>query len=890
MAAHKIIYGRRWKDDVDPLEVEMEMIRQGGYFTNKSGQRSGLGLVEHFKRMFKLCWPDDDHHRWSDLMIEQIIANRITAIMGARDCVAGNTKIPNPITGETPTIQELCESGKTTCVDTLNGPAMTSVPFVKGYGPLFEVVLSSGDRFTCAANHFVLTPQGYVAVKLLSPGRAISSASPAFYGSTLESCLSTRAASGLSSSRKVEDSMDHYCCDLDLCDAQLPLATGSVSKPFPLQADVPSSTQDNCYEGVLVNELKHNPLPSQFFPLSNGNYAFLPDYAFDSEYLLSERMFSHVGRLSQSAWLLPSSSGSHRQAIQSRVLGFGNKFQFLNACEETKASVIVVQSINHVGSGYFYDLTVPYFHHYKAAGAIHHNSSKTRTVSKWALCDYWCHPHDTLILMTSTDSRSLELRVWGDIKSLVDKARERYPWLPGNVVDAKHGLFTDDISGKEEVRDMRKGIIAIPCLSTQGEYLGLALKNFAGIKQKRRRLVGDELQFLPQDYLKVLDSLDKGDFKAALLGNPIADNGKALDKVTEPKCGWTGLGEVTKTMVWDNKYNGVTINLVGTDSPNFDAETLNRYPYLVDQSDVDRVSKRPGGKDSIEWWSQIMGVRKAGAVSNRVLTVAEIDQYGGFGDNIWLGSATTKVYAIDAGFGGDPCVRTWAEFGKNVADQDVLVFGDQKVIPILVGSKFTAEEQIANYAKLDCATLGIPFSNVFFDAGMYATLAVQMARTLSNEVNAVNFGGTATTRPVDNETYVSAYGFEATPTRRLKTCYEHYSKFVTELWFSVRLLTQCRQARKWPRAAAEEFGRRLWDYVSNDRYELETKDDYKLRNGGESPNCADSLAIAVEGARRLGFEIKSLLVNSESKDEPDWLALEYEKYRRNVKKTELQYK
>jgi hypothetical protein len=514
------------------------------------------------------------------------------------------------------------------------------------------------------------------------------------------------------------------------------------------------------------------------------------------------------------------------------------------------------------------------------------DSGKTRTVSKWALVDYWCFPNETLFIMTSTDTRGLELRVYGDIKYLFESARERYPWLVGNIIDAKRGVFTDDLSEDAESRDMRKGIIGVPCLSSQGDYMGMALKNFAGIKQKRRRLVGDELQFLPQDYLKVLDSLDKGEFKAALLGNPIADNGKALDKVSEPKCGWGAQEEITKTSVWDNKYNGVTINLVGLDSPNFDKETLNKYPYLVDQGDVDRVSNRPGGKDSIEWWSQIAGIRKAGAVSNRVLTVAEIQQCGGFKDDIWIGSATTKVYSIDAGFGVDPCVRSWLEFGKNVQDEDIVIFGDQKVIPILMSSPLTAEEQIANYAKLDCANLGIHASHVFFDAGMYATLAVQMARVLSPEVNAVNFGGTATQRPVDNETFVFD---ERTRERRLKTCYEHYSKFVTELWFSVRLLVQCRQARKFPRAAAEEFGRREWRYVSNDRYELETKPEYKLRNNGESPNFSDSLVIGIEGARRLGFEIRNLRAGEQREPDVDWLQKEHEKYRKYVKKSELSY-
>lgn len=515
------------------------------------------------------------------------------------------------------------------------------------------------------------------------------------------------------------------------------------------------------------------------------------------------------------------------------------------------------------------------------------DSSKTRTISKCALCDYYLYSEEILILMTSTNIRGLELRVWGDIKSLHERAKKRLTWLPGNVADSKHGIFTDAIEDGEDVRDMRKGILCIPCIGPQGEYMGENLRNFCGIKQKRRRLIGDELQFIPSDYLTVLDSLDKGDFRAAFLGNPIADNGKALDKVAEPKDGWDSLGAITKTSTWKNKYNGTTINLVGIDSPNFDKETLNKFDYLVDQGDVDRVSGRPGGRDSLEWWSQIMGVRKLGAVSNRVLTVAEITGYGGFEDCIWEGSTRQKVYSIDAGFGGDPCVRTVLEFGQEVSGRQVIRFGDQKVIPILMSSEFSPEKQIARYAKAECDVLGIPASSVFFDAGMYATLAVEMARELSPEVNAVNFGGTATARPVSSELMVFD---QDTQMRRPKTWYEHVSKFVTELWFVVRLLAQCRQARNFPRPAAEEFGRRQWKYVYNDRYELETKADYKLRYQGDSPNHADSLVIAVEGARRLGFVIESLPEgDGEKSKDDDYLQNELRRYRSGAKKRQLHY-
>ncbi len=517
------------------------------------------------------------------------------------------------------------------------------------------------------------------------------------------------------------------------------------------------------------------------------------------------------------------------------------------------------------------------------------DSGKTRGISKAALIDYYVFPDDTLILMTSTTLRGLELRVWGDVKSLQQRARDRYPGLAGNVVDSKHGIFTDQIDENQDVRDQRKGILCIPLLGSKGEFDGESLRSFAGIKQKRRRWIADECQFINREALTVLDSLDKGDFKGAFLGNPIAENGKALDRISEPMGGWGAEGEITKTSTWKNKYNGVTINLVGTDSPNFDPGTLNRFSYLVDQGDVDRVSARPGGKDSLEWWSQIMGVRKAGAISNRVLTVAEIENYGGFKDVVWSGAGEhTRIYAIDAGFGGDPCIRTVLEFGEDVSGAQVVNFQGQAEIPILISANDTPEKQIAKYAKRECAAFGIPAANVFFDAGMYATLAVEMAREMSPEINAVNFGGVATERPVSNDMFVFD---DNGRNRRLKTWSEHVSKFVSELWFVVRLLVQCRQARNFPRESAQEFSRRIWTYVSRDRYELETKEDYKLRNGGESCNFADSLAVAVEGARQRGFQIEMLVTGQQNKPEADdWLKKELDTHRAFMRKRELSYK
>lgn len=63
------------------------------------------------------------------------------------------------------------------------------------------------------------------------------------------------------------------------------------------------------------------------------------------------------------------------------------------------------------------------------------DSSKTRTISKYALTDYFCFPDDSLYLLSSTTLQGVQLRVWGDVKSLFARAKEVWPSCPGFPLD-----------------------------------------------------------------------------------------------------------------------------------------------------------------------------------------------------------------------------------------------------------------------------------------------------------------------------------------------------------------------------------------------------------------------------------------------------------------------
>ena len=513
------------------------------------------------------------------------------------------------------------------------------------------------------------------------------------------------------------------------------------------------------------------------------------------------------------------------------------------------------------------------------------DSGKTHVaLSRFGLTDYFCFPDETLILVSSTDIRGLQLRVWGDMKDMHRKAVEMHPWLPGNVVESLHGIFTDKLSDEARTRDIRKGIICIPCLDRKGAWVG-GLEKFVGIKQKRRRLLGDEAQFMHVQYLTVMSNLDEGDFKGVFVGNTLA-NHKALDKISEPLEGWENRPQPMKTDVFANKFDGRTIQLVGMDSPNFDdpPDAPVRYRYMVNRRSEERVGNR-WGRDSSEYHSQISGHRKTGMFNNRVLTEEICKRCLAFDDVIWSGEPTIKVYACDMAFGGgDRAIAGHCEFGTSVSGK--IIFKAHPPREIQLSVETDAEDQISLFIRKECTALDIPGNRMFFDAGMRATAATSLSKLFSPDVNAINFGGRPTARPVSADEYVNDL---YTNSRRLKRCDEHYDRFVTELWFSVRYAVLSKQVRGLPRDVAEEFYEREWAKVKGDKYELETKDEMKLRTGF-SPDLADWLAIAVEGARRNGFMIESQPeYEGANRKDDDYLQTELTKYRQGIKKRQLNY-
>ncbi len=494
------------------------------------------------------------------------------------------------------------------------------------------------------------------------------------------------------------------------------------------------------------------------------------------------------------------------------------------------------------------------------------SSGKTHEAAWIGLCKYFCFPHDTCVLVSSTDIRGLKLRVWGEMVMLWEMATKKFDFLPGNLLDSKLAITTDSIDDSEfderSARDLRKGIIGIPTVQN-GKFIGLG--KWVGIKQKNIFLIADEASMMGITFLSAFANLNKNEhFEAVVLGNP-NDPLDPLGKAAEPKEGWTEeYLEPSKTSVWDTRFmNGRCVNLIGLDSPNMDFEGT-PYKYLISRKKIEETLSF-FSKDSVEYYSQCVGSMKIGTMEKRVIYRALCLKFGAYDQAVWSGGTPNiKLASLDSAYGGDRCVLTTGEFGLDIDGKQILHVDPPVLVPISVKSDLIAEDQISTFCKEYCERLKIPPDNFFHDSTGRGTLGTSLARIWSAQTNPVEFGGSPTDRPVSLDLFILD---PLTKQRRLKTCREHYSKFVTELWFSVRYAIEARQLRNMSEEVVDEGAMRKWKPVKLDKKELETKEDMKERVG-RSPDLFDSLAILVEGARRRGFTI-SKLANSTAKPPSD---------------------
>jgi hypothetical protein len=307
---------------------------------------------------------------------------------------------------------------------------------------------------------------------------------------------------------------------------------------------------------------------------------------------------------------------------------------------------------------------------------------------------------------------------------------------------------------------------------------------------------------------------------------------------------------------------------------------------LIGKKKLDGVANTHG-MDSWQWYNQCVGKPNSKLVLRRVITREFCRIHGAHDMAFWQSTQRTMIYGLDPAYGGgDRCVGMPLEFGEGLDGHQILKVHPYEIVPINLKLNQIAEDQIATYIKQRLEDLDIPTENCFYDSFGRGTLGFHFSEAMGSKTpRPVDSGQKPTKRPVRNDLFVEENG-----KRRLKTCEEHYSKFITEMWFCSREIIQGNQLRELPKEVMTEGTQREFYMVSGNRYELEPKDDFKDRLGF-SPDLYDCFCIGLEGARQRGFRIETIGkgVDIASGAREDYLAKEQVDYRRDLKRFLPQY-
>jgi hypothetical protein len=499
------------------------------------------------------------------------------------------------------------------------------------------------------------------------------------------------------------------------------------------------------------------------------------------------------------------------------------------------------------------------------------NSGKTCDAAVVHLFDWYCFASKTTVLVCSTTKEMLENRIWGEIKRLHRMAKEQFRWLPGHLIEGRQRIVADHRMEATEGRDFRNGLMGIP-LKKGNAYVGIS--DIIGIKNKRKRLCGDELQALPKAFIDgTANFVEPGaDIKITGLGNP-ASTTDSLGILCEPHVtlgGWDGgIDQTPKTKSWKTRFErGICIQFPGSDSPNndeVDPAKAPKYPFLMTKAQMEEDARTWGSED----WHYTMfneGRMPKGQGNRRIITRQLCLKHQAMEQAVWNTTQRTRITFLDAayrGVGGDRCVFGELDFGDEAftpetpgevslsglisqiaranTKRQIMALIDVMIIPIRADDFESPEDQIVMFVKHQHELRGIPPANHFYDSGMRSSLVSAYGRLWSTATNPVDFGGKPSERQVSNDIHVA--------------CRDYYDRFVTELWYTARLIIEASQFRQMTEDVMMEGCLREWKLVGANKVSVETKDEMKQKTG-KSPDLFDGLVVGIEGALRKGFRIQ----------------------------------
>jgi hypothetical protein len=319
------------------------------------------------------------------------------------------------------------------------------------------------------------------------------------------------------------------------------------------------------------------------------------------------------------------------------------------------------------------------------------------------------------------------------------------------------------------------------------------------------------------------------EFRFLGMGNP-QSRLDPMGRHSKPIGGWDSVNPSMDS--WRTEY-GTVHYFDGLKSPGI--ADPKKFFFLLTQQMIDDTI-RIYGINSFQYWSQRRGWIPPEGLVPTVMSEAFIEKYRMMGKVIWKSS-----FKIAAGFdpayssGGDRAIFYPFQYGIMDDDKFGVCFLEPVSIELgSVGDKLMSQH-ITDQLSIQLKGFGITTNEVAMDCtGMQGALADYIENQLGRGIQRVLFGGKASEMPVE-------MGSKIIGTTQ-------YKNRVTELWYSMNYFGRNGHIRGLSSKSCVEFTQRRLDETGTPMC-IESKKDYKLRTGGESPDESDAAVCALEYVR-----------------------------------------
>lgn len=873
MAASRKVETYGWPDDGQSPQIIYELLSFGKGGTEQYG---GISKADHFKNICALGYPwvAKNWHDWYELMLwawcnyEEI---------GMTGCVAGQTRILNPITGAAPTIQSLCETNTQPIVMTMNGGELACVPKMKGVADLFRITLESGVSFVATAHHRVMIKGGqysYVSDLYLNdqlssyaqiPQKSISELSLSTHRQDVDRCLKTLAGF-------LSDCHPSFRS----CGGQLLTAKGNVQVFSPSQVyarkHIRSYGQKDVSESESQYTHSHVSEHRNAFELSDSQFGYLhyfrsdekcarsllmafralfplPNDVLERTHYLHESTrplspsFSHPSMLdyenqeaplnshgqylpyqetherAHSSFQQPSQSSKETNSLTiSGEQNHGFYHNETNAPLGYMVSQDKIVAIKKIGRDKYYDLTVPNSHHYFAEGAIHHNCAsahKTFFFSLLTLTEFLAAPNRTRAILSAPTVPALRGGVWARIKEAYGGIQQSVKSrFPYNMLDSKTTL-------QFKKGDDENAVIAVAVDSGSIES---AIGKIQGKHPGRVVMLVDEAaQTQPAIFTARANLRTATDFFRFVAVANAVDQFDAHGVFCEPKDGWSTISDADES--WETK-TGICLHFDGLKSPNVKAGEK-KYPKLFSQTDIEST-RTNFGENSLEWWMYVRGFWPPTGIRSTFMDGAMIQSGLAMKSAQWLTGFTKKAF-LDPAFtsGGDRCILRFAKMGEFIEGYRGMELWDRVHIKLVESPDNPVNYQIADRIIEECQERGLHPADFGMDVTSASGLADIIEQRWGRGIVRLSFGGASSDRPMSR-----------TDTRPAK---QLCSNKVTELWNRASKMVQEKSIRGLDAQTAREFCTRQFT-MTGEKKKAESKEDMKKRTKGVSPDDADPVA------------------------------------------------